>query len=100
MKTPDEILKKNKCREQNALLYGAAHARLAALFINFSMYNLHTHFDYYQSHCYELSVYYQGKEELELIEAILSYYDLNGIKTKNVELEVSNVCYYEFRIKL
>jgi len=100
MKTPDEILKKNKCREQNALLYGAAHARLAALFINFSMYNIHTSFSYYQSRTYELTVFYHGEEEKELIEAILNYYDLSGIKTENVESKINDVYYFELRIRL
>ena len=100
MKTTAEILKKNKCREQNALLYGAAHARLDVLFINFSMYNLSSSLHYYQSHTYELTVFFSDEEQEELIKAILSCYDLNGIKTTIVKSEVTDVYYYELTIRL
>lgn len=100
MKTAEQILEKNKCREQNILLYGAAHARLSALFINFSMYNLHSTIEYSSAHKYELSVFYHDEDELELIEAILDYYDLTGIEVKHVEVEDRNLYYFEFCITL
>lgn len=100
MKDPNEILKKNKCREQNVFKYGAAHVRLAALFFHFSMYDLQTAFDYYTSRNYELTVFYHGEEEKELIEAIISYYNMDGVETENVESKIKNLYYFQFRIKL
>lgn len=84
MKTAKQILEENKSRMVNVISLSAAHARLGGLFIHLAMYKLFVDLDNNGRKSLSLSIYCRTDEEKELVDVILSNYNLQGMEVETI----------------